>query len=59
MNPVMNITMAITRNVSTEDDTAAAREHSAVILDFWIFPDPVLMRTVVQKVLSCEFEDSV
>ena len=30
--------MAIARNVSTEDDTAAAREHSAVGLDSWTFP---------------------
>jgi hypothetical protein len=38
MNPVMKITMAITRNVTTEDDTATAREHSTVGLDSWTLP---------------------
>jgi hypothetical protein len=43
MNPTMNITVATTRSVSIEDDTTAAREHSAVGLDSWlsIFPDSV------------------
>jgi hypothetical protein len=35
----MKITVAITRNVSTDDDTATAREHSATTgLDSWTFP---------------------
>ena len=49
MNPAMKITMAITRNVSTEDDAAAAREHSTVTVA-WTYPDPVLMRTVIQEI---------
>ena len=28
MNPAIKIIMEVTRNVSTEDDTAAASEHS-------------------------------
>jgi hypothetical protein len=39
MNPAMNITVTIIRNVSTDDDTATAREHSATTgLDSWTFP---------------------
>ena len=34
MNPTMKIITEVTMNVmSTEDDTAAASEHSAVVLD--------------------------
>ena len=38
MNPVMKIIIEVTTNVmSTEDDTAAASEHSAVVLDSGTF----------------------
>ena len=37
MNPVMKIIMAVAINMSTEDETAAASEHS-VGLDSWTSP---------------------
>ena len=35
MNPVMKITIEVAINVSTEDDTAAASEHSDLGIHSW------------------------
>ena len=47
MNPTMKIITEVTTNVmSTEDDTAAASEHSAVVLDSGTFSIYYMKKTI-------------